>query len=100
MKKPFNSVRLAGYLYDHKLVEKVSGPTSKNPGTTFYTGTIDVATDDECLNIVTVHYSYVTATNAKGENPLFKTLANGDKTQDLGGNLSTTDFTSKIIENL
>ena len=76
MKKPFNSVRLAGYLYDHKLVEKVSGPTSKNPGTTFYTGTIDVATDDECLNIVTVHYSYVTATNAKGENPLFKTLAN------------------------
>ena len=36
----------------------------------------------------------------KIEHALFKTLANGDKTQDLGGNLSTTDFTSKIIENL
>ncbi len=36
----------------------------------------------------------------KIEKALFKTLANGDKTADLGGNLSTTDFTSKVIENL
>lgn len=34
------------------------------------------------------------------EKALFKTLANGDKTQDLGGNLSTTEFTDKIIANL
>lgn len=36
----------------------------------------------------------------KIEHALFKTLENGDKTADLGGNLSTTEFTSKIIENL
>lgn len=36
----------------------------------------------------------------KIEKALFKTLANGDKTADLGGSLSTTDFTSKVIENL
>ena len=36
----------------------------------------------------------------KIEKALFKTLSNGDKTQDLGGNLSTTEFTAKVIENL
>lgn len=36
----------------------------------------------------------------KIENALFKTLANGDKTADLGGYLSTSEFTKKIIENL
>ena len=34
------------------------------------------------------------------EKALFKTLSNGYKTQDLGGNLSTSEFTQKIIENL
>ena len=34
------------------------------------------------------------------EKALFKTLSNGDKTVDIGGVLSTTDFTQKIISNL
>ena len=34
------------------------------------------------------------------EKALFKTLSKGFKTQDLGGNLSTTEFTDKIIANL
>ena len=34
------------------------------------------------------------------EAALFKTLANGYKTADLGGNLSTTEFTQNIILNL
>ena len=36
----------------------------------------------------------------KIEKALFKTLAEGDKTADLGGCLSTTEFTAKIIANL
>ena len=36
----------------------------------------------------------------KIEKALFNTLSQGFKTADLGGNLSTTDFTDKIIENL
>lgn len=36
----------------------------------------------------------------KIEKALFKTLSDGFKTPDLGGNLSTTEFTDKIIENL
>ena len=34
------------------------------------------------------------------EKALFKTLSDGFCTSDLGGNLSTTEFTQKIIENL
>lgn len=36
----------------------------------------------------------------KIENALFKTLAQGYKTQDIGGKLSTTEFTEEIIRNL
>jgi len=41
-------------------------------------------------------YSYA----EKIEKALFKTLSEGNKTADIGGNLSTTEFTSKVIENL
>ncbi|MBQ8459403.1 isocitrate/isopropylmalate dehydrogenase family protein [bacterium] len=36
----------------------------------------------------------------KIENALYKTLSQGCKTADLGGDLSTSEFTDKIIENL
>lgn len=60
MKKMINKVHIEGWVYDHKLTSKVAGEKAKNPGVTFINGTIDVATDDNCLNIVTIHYSYVT----------------------------------------
>ena len=40
-------------------------------------GTVDIATDDDCTNIVPVHFTYVTATTAKGNtNATFTTLMN------------------------
>jgi hypothetical protein len=40
-------------------------------------GTLDVATDDACTNIVPVHFTYVVATTAKGAtNATFTTLMN------------------------
>lgn len=36
----------------------------------------------------------------KIEKALYKTLSQGNKTSDLGGNLSTTEFTDKIIQNI
>lgn len=36
----------------------------------------------------------------KIEKALFKTLSDGDKTADLGGNLSTNEFTDTVIKNL
>ena len=52
MMKMKNETHIEGYLYEHTLEIKESGPNSKNPGTKFITGTVSVATDEACLNIV------------------------------------------------
>ena len=53
MKKTFtHAPHIEGYIYEHKREEKVSGETSKNPGTPFISGTLSIATDDELLNVV------------------------------------------------
>ena len=72
-----NKSHIEGLLYEHNLELKVSGPNSKNPGTEYITGTIGIATDDACLNIVSVHFTYVTAVTGKGgTNATFVTLKN------------------------
>lgn len=72
-----NQSHIEGYLYDHKLELRESGPSSKNPGTQFIMGTVDIATDENLTNIVSVHFTYVTATTAKGStNATFTTLMN------------------------
>lgn len=60
-----NNVYLEGYLYDCKIESKVTGPNSKSPNTKYLNGTISIATDNDCLNVVQVHYSYVTPTFTK-----------------------------------
>lgn len=75
MKKMTNQTHIEGYVYEHKLEERVSGPNSKTPGTQFITGTLSVATDEEFLNVVQVHYTYVTAVTSKGSpNNTYNTL--------------------------
>lgn len=78
MKKSFiNKTHIEGFLYQHSLESKVTGANSKNPGTTYITGTIEIATDDNLTNIVPVHFSYVTATTAQGKaNATYSTLLN------------------------
>ena len=77
MKTMINKTHVEGLLYEHALELKTSGPNSKTPGTEFISGTISVATDNAGINIVTVHFTYVTATTAKGkENQTFTTLNN------------------------
>ena len=63
-----NATHIEGLLYQHSLSLKTSGENSKNPGTQFINGTID---------IVTVHFTYVTAKTAKGNaNATFDALQN------------------------
>lgn len=78
MKKTMiNQTHIEGVLYEHNLEAKVSGDTSKNPGTPFITGTISIATDDAMTNIVPVHFTYVTATFGSGKpNDTYTTLSN------------------------
>ena len=72
-----NKSHIEGRLYQHSLELKVTGPNSTNPGTEFISGNIEIATDDACLNIVPVHFTYVTAITSKGKvNATFNTLKN------------------------
>ena len=77
MKSVINKTHIEGILYEHDLELKTSGPNSKNPGTQFISGTVSIATDDTGINIVPVHFTYVTATTARGGvNATFTTLKN------------------------
>lgn len=77
MKKMINTCHIEGLLYEHKLELRESGPKSKNPGTQFIMGTVDIATDDKLTNVVSVHYTYVTEKTSKGAtNATFTTLKN------------------------
>ena len=78
MKKTMiNQTHIEGVLYEHALEAKVSGDTSKNPGTPFIAGTISIATDDAMTNIVPIHFTYVTATFSSGKpNDTYTTLSN------------------------
>lgn len=73
-----NATHVEGLLYQHALTLKTSGENSKNPGTQFINGTIDIATDDALTNIVSVHFTYVTPKYAKSgaDNATFATLQN------------------------
>lgn len=77
MKKMINQTHVEGKLYQHDLTIKVTGENSKNPGTEFISGNVEIATDDAGINIVPVHFTYVTATTAKGSaNATFNVLKN------------------------
>jgi hypothetical protein len=75
MKKMINRTHISGLLHDHSLQKRVTGKDSKNPNTEYITGDINIATDNAHENVVPVHFSYVTAKTAKGqENRNFKIL--------------------------
>ena len=70
-----NKTHIEGLVYESTLELRVSGENSKHPGTQFIMGNLSVATNDACTNIVPVHFTYVTATTAKGkENATFGVL--------------------------
>lgn len=76
-KKFINNTRVEGLLYQHDLTLKTSGEKAKNPGVEYITGKIEIATDDAGINIVPVHFTYVTATTSKGKtNDTFVVLKN------------------------
>lgn len=76
-KKIINNSHIEGLLYQHSLELKVSGENSKTPGTQFISGNIEIATDNDCVNIVPVHFTYTTATYSSGKtNETFNTLKN------------------------
>lgn len=85
MRKTVNKETISGRVYDHNLaLKKVQNEKSDNFGKDFINGTLDIATDEAGLNVVTVHFTYVTPmTKAGAENKTFtalKKIIEGGKT--------------------
>lgn len=82
MKYTQNTVTIAGYVYSfgeangrNMLEARVSGENSKNPGTEYIAGTIQVAVDEAGLNVIPVHFTYVTEKTSTGKtSPTFGVL--------------------------
>lgn len=67
-----NTEKIEGYVYSigsnfNQLSERVTGENSKNPGTKYIAGDLDIAVDEAALNVITIHYTYVTETYASGK---------------------------------
>lgn len=85
MRKAINTERIEGRVYQHSLaVKTVQNQTSANFGKEFISGNIEVAVDEAGLNVIPVHFTYVTpTTNAGAENRTFtalKRILDGGKT--------------------
>lgn len=90
-----NTEKIEGYVYStgsnfNQLSERVSGANSKNPGTPYIAGDLDIAVDEAGLNVITVHYTYVTKTYKNGQVnntyvALKRIIDNPDKTWLNGG---------------
>lgn len=75
MKTMINKTHVEGFVYEHDLKKKVTGPQSKAPGTEYIAGSISIATDDAGINIVPVYFSYVTPlTKNKKPNSAYSVL--------------------------
>ena len=60
MRKNKNAELIEGYVYQHNLaIRKVENTNSPNFGKPFISGTLDVAVDEACTNVLQVHYTYV-----------------------------------------
>ncbi len=75
MRKNENRMNIEGKIYQFDLSEKISGENSKNPGSPYIAGTIDVAVDSTQENIVQVHYTWVPPVYNSGKtNNTYNTL--------------------------
>lgn len=95
MRKTINKEHVEGRVYEHNLALKtVQNRESANFGKEFIGGTLDIATDEDCLNIVTINFTYVTETTSKGnKNETFtalKTIIESGKTVLVDGKDAAT----------
>ena len=76
MKKMNNAEHIEGRIYQTDLtIRKVQDPASKNYNKEYIAGNIEVAVDEDGLNVIPVHYTFVTEITGKGKpNRNFATL--------------------------
>jgi len=78
MRKTINKTHIEGKVYSHSLeIKTVQNESSKNYGKEYIGGKLEVATDEDNMNIVTVEFPYVTETTSAGKkNATYTALKN------------------------
>ena len=67
MRKNTNNIHIEGRIYQHTLeVKTVQNQQSANYGKQYINGNIEVATDNQGMNIIPVNFTFVTETTKKG----------------------------------
>ena len=76
MRKNINTQHIEGRIYQHNLTLKtVQNQKSANFGKEFITGNLEIATDENGLNVLPVHFTYITEITKKGvKSSTFTTL--------------------------
>ena len=76
MRKIVNREHIEGILFQHDLeLKTVQNETSANYGKEFIAGNVEIAVDEEELNVIPVHFTYVTeVTNSGKKSPTFTAL--------------------------
>ena len=70
MRKNKNEVIIEGYVFDSSgLIEKVTSDKAKTPGVKYIAGEIQIAVDEDGLNVIPVHFSYVTEIYSRSKKP-------------------------------
>lgn len=76
MRRAINTEHVEGRIYQHDLtIKTVQNQQSANFGKEFIAGNIEIAVDEEAMNVIPVHFTYVTeATKSGGKNSTFAAL--------------------------
>ena len=76
MRSNTNQEQIIGRIYQHTLqIKTVANNSSPNFGKPYITGTLDIVTDEEMLNVITIHYTFETEkTKAGGTNSTYASL--------------------------
>lgn len=76
MRKAINTEHIEGRIYQHDLtVKTVQNQNSQNFGKEFISGNLEIAVDEEAMNVIPVHFTYVTeTTKSGGKNSTFAAL--------------------------
>lgn len=69
MRDFLNRVHLEGRVFSHTLQKRITGEQSKNPGTEYIGGILNIATDEDGINVIPVRFTYVTAVYSKSGKP-------------------------------
>jgi hypothetical protein len=81
MKKKFiNTEKIIGRVYSHKLeLKTVKNEASANYGKSFITGTVEIAVDEEGLNVIPVHFTYETGESKRETYDALKMILDTNK---------------------